>query len=37
VKKSLAAKTFQWAFKKIDHVMRLLRSGAGSTVAFQHI
>ncbi len=30
LKKSLAAKTFQCAFRKVDHVVRLLRSGAGS-------
>jgi hypothetical protein len=29
-KKVLAAKTFQWAFKNVDQVVRLLRSGAGS-------
>jgi hypothetical protein len=30
LKKSLAAKTFQCAFRKVDHVVRWLRSGAGS-------
>ena len=30
VKKSLAASTFQWALRKVDHVVRLLRSGDGS-------
>ena len=30
LKKSLAAKTFQCAFRKVDHVVRLLCSGAGS-------
>jgi|KBSSwiStaDraftv2_1062776.scaffolds.fasta_scaffold2325899_1 hypothetical protein len=28
--KSLAAKILQCAFKNVDHVVRLLRSGAGS-------
>jgi len=31
VRKPLAANTFQCAFKKVDHVVRLLLSGEGST------
>jgi hypothetical protein len=30
VRKSLAAKTFQCAFRKVDHDVRRLRSGEGS-------
>jgi hypothetical protein len=30
LKQSLAAKSFQCAFRKVDQVVRLLRSGAGS-------